>query len=60
MKIKKLHKKNIEESNMELLNLLRERLKLRLQEANGKLKQTHLIKKIRRNIAKLKTLLTKR
>ncbi|CAL4325760.1 50S ribosomal protein L29 [Buchnera aphidicola] len=50
-------KKNCQDLNIELLQLLREQFNLRMQSASGKLKQSHLLRKVRRNIAQVKTLL---
>lgn len=49
--------KNKKELNEELVNLFREQFSLRIQLASGQLQKTHLLKKIRRDIAKVKTLL---
>ncbi|WWP01568.1 MAG: 50S ribosomal protein L29 [Candidatus Dasytiphilus stammeri] len=57
MKYIELSKKNSQELNHELLNLQREKFNLRIQLRNRQLRQTHLIKKVRRNIARVKTLL---
>ncbi|MGI4816491.1 MAG: 50S ribosomal protein L29 [Janthinobacterium lividum] len=43
-----------------LLELLQEQLNMRLQLASGKLKKTHIIKKIRKEIARIKTILADR
>lgn len=55
-----LRKKNINDLSTELLNLLREQFNLRMQSVSGKLKQPHLLRKVRRNIAQVKTLLTEK
>ncbi|KES17360.1 50S ribosomal protein L29 [Gilliamella apicola] len=60
MKAKELREKSVEELNTELLNLLREQFNLRMQLAGGQLKQTHMLKQVRRNIARVKTLLTEK
>ncbi len=60
MKAKELREKSVAELNTELLNLLREQFNLRIQLASGQLQQTHLIKQVRRNIARVKTLLTEK
>lgn len=60
MKATKLRDKNSEELNIELLNLLRERFNLRMQAAAGQLIQNHLLKQVRRDIARVKTLLTEK
>ncbi|QCI22342.1 50S ribosomal protein L29 [Buchnera aphidicola] len=58
--IVKLRKKSTKDLNIELLQLFREQFNLRMQSVSGKLKQPHLLKKVRRNIAQVKTLLTEK
>ncbi|MEA9393320.1 50S ribosomal protein L29 [Acerihabitans sp. TG2] len=60
MKAKELREKSVEELNTELLNLLREQFNLRMQSASGQLQQTHLLLQVRRNVARVKTLLTEK
>ena len=60
MKAKELREKSVEELNTELLNLLREQFNLRMQLSGGQLKQTHMLKQVRRDIARVKTLLTEK
>ncbi|AFP84722.1 50S ribosomal protein L29 [secondary endosymbiont of Ctenarytaina eucalypti] len=60
MKVRNMSEKSIEELNTELLNLLREQFSLRMQIARRQLEQTHLLKQVRRNIARVKTLLTQK
>ena len=60
MKTNELRKKNILELNDELLSLLREQFNLRMQKGSGKLQQSHMFKRIRCNIARIKTLLTEK
>ncbi|WP_316541064.1 50S ribosomal protein L29 [Klebsiella michiganensis] len=60
MKAKELREKSVEELNAELLNLLREQFNLRMQTASGQLQQTHLLKQVRRDVARVKTLLTQK
>lgn len=60
MKAKELREKSVEELNTELLNLLREQFNLRMQSAGGQLQQSHLLKQVRRNVARVKTLLTEK
>lgn len=53
------YEKNAKELNIELINLFRERFNLNMQKiTNGKIKQSCLLKKVRRNIARIKTFLT--
>ena len=60
MKAQELREKSVEELNTELLNLLREQFNLRMQTASGQLQQTHLLKQVRRDVARVKTLLTQK
>ncbi|QJC31704.1 50S ribosomal protein L29 [Enterobacteriaceae endosymbiont of Donacia tomentosa] len=60
MKINKILVKNNMELEKELLNLAREQFNLKIQLKSGNLKQTHLLKFSRRNIAKIKTILSQR
>ena len=57
MKAKELREKSVEELNTELLNLLREQFNLRMQKGAGQLTQTHQVRKVRRDIARIKGLL---
>ncbi|AAN53324.1 50S ribosomal protein L29 [Shewanella xiamenensis] len=58
MKASELREKSVEELNAELLGLLREQFNLRMQHATGQLTQTHQLKLVRRNIARVKTIIT--
>ncbi|ABV85521.1 50S ribosomal protein L29 [Shewanella pealeana] len=58
MKASELTAKSVEELNAELLGLLREQFNLRMQHATGQLTQTHQLKIVRRNIARVKTIIT--
>ena len=60
MKAQDLREKSVEELNAELLNLLREQFNLRMQAATGQLQQTHTPKAVRRDIARVKTVLTEK
>ena len=60
MKAQDLREKSVEELNAELLNLLREQCNLRMQAATGQLQQTHTLKAVRRDIARVKTVLTEK
>jgi len=60
MKASELKEKSIEELNAELLSLLREQFNYRMQASTGQLAQTHLIKIVRRNIARVKTIITEK
>ena len=57
MKVEELRNKNIDELTKELLALLREQFNLRVQKGMGQSPKTHLFKKVRLNIARIKTIL---
>ncbi|QCI26919.1 50S ribosomal protein L29 [Buchnera aphidicola (Thelaxes californica)] len=50
---------NIAELKKNLSDYLREQFNLKMQLSSGKLKQTHLIKKVRKKIAFIHTMITK-
>jgi large subunit ribosomal protein L29 len=60
MKAIELREKSVEELNNELLAQLQEQFKLRMQASTGQLTQTHLIKQVRLNIARIKTVLAEK
>ncbi len=60
MKASELKAKSIEELNAELLALLREQFNYRMQASTGQLAQTHLLRIVRRNIARVKTIITEK
>lgn len=60
MNIKELREKSAEELNEELIELLREQFSYRMQLASGQLQQTHLLRQVRRNIARVKTIITEK
>ena len=60
MKAQDLRTKSVEELNNELVNLLGEQFKLRMQTATCQLQQTHQAKQVRRDIARVKTILTEK
>ena len=57
MSLQDLKSKSVEELRKELLELRQTQLKLRLQKASGQLEKTHQIRQVRRDIARIKTLL---
>ncbi|CUB03870.1 50S ribosomal protein L29 [Marinomonas aquimarina] len=57
MKAKELQEKSVAELQQTLIELLREQFTLRMQKATGQLAQTHLLSQVRRNIARVKTVL---
>jgi len=60
MKAQDLREKSVEKLNYELLELLREQFNLRMKVATGQLQQTHTLKAVRRDIARVKTVLTEK
>ena len=60
MKAQDLRQKSVEELKAELLDLLREQSNLRIQKSTGQLNQTHTIKQVRRDIARVKTVLNEK
>ena len=57
MNAAELKNKSVEELNTELHALLKEQFNLRMQKATGQLAQTHQVRSVRRNIARVKTVL---
>ncbi|ART82717.1 50S ribosomal protein L29 [Oceanisphaera profunda] len=60
MKAQDLREKSVEELNQELLALLHAQFKMRIQASTGQLEQTHNIKIVRRDIARVKTVLNQK
>jgi large subunit ribosomal protein L29 len=57
MNASELRKKNQAELKEELHDLLREQFNLRMQRASGQLNKGHLLRNVRRNIARVKTVM---
>lgn len=49
--------KSVDELNKEKLELLREQFNMRMQNGTGELAKPHLLKKVRRDIARINTVL---
>ena len=60
MNATELRKKDQAELKDELLDLLREQFNLRMQRASGQLNKGHLLRNVRRNIARVKTVLNEK
>ena len=60
MKASELKDKSVEDLNKELLELAREQFNLRMQKGTGQLAKSHLLKDVRRNIARVKTVLNQK
>ena len=60
MKASELREKSIEELDAELLKLCEDQFKLNMQQATGQLGQSHLLKQTRKDIARVKTVLSEK
>ncbi|PIE44431.1 MAG: 50S ribosomal protein L29 [Gammaproteobacteria bacterium] len=60
MKASELREKTVEELNKELIDLLKEQFNLRMRKATGQLSQNHLLGQTKRNIARVKTVLSEK
>lgn len=60
MKAAELKDKTVAELNEELLRLRKEQFGMRMQRASGQLGQPHLLQQARRDIARIKTVLTEK
>ncbi len=57
MKAQELRGKSADELKEQLLSLQREQFQLRMRKVTGQLGQSHLLKQLRRDIARVKTVL---
>ena len=57
MKAQELREKSADELQSELLRLRKEQFGLRMQYASGQLGQVHLLQEVRRDIARIKTVM---
>ena len=57
LKANELREKSVEQLNEQLLELLRDQFNLRMQKATGQLGQSHLLSQVKRDIARVKTVL---
>jgi large subunit ribosomal protein L29 len=60
MKASELREKSSEELQQQLLELLRDQFNLRMQKSTGQLNQSHLLNKVRKDIARVKTVLNQK
>lgn len=60
MKVKELQEKSIEQLNEVLVGLLKQQFGLRMQHATGQLGKTSEIRQVRRNIARVKTVISQK
>lgn len=59
-KIKELKAKSAEELRSHKIDLLKEQFNLRMQKGTGQLTQNHMFKNIRRDIARINTILSEK
>lgn len=60
MKATELREKSVGDLNVELLALTREQFNFRMQQGTGQLSQPHRMKAVRRDIARIKTVLNEK
>ena len=60
MKASELREKKVAELKEELLRLRREQFNLNMAKATGQLAQTHLLNQVRRDIARIKTVIAQK
>ena len=60
MKVNELRQKSIEELRKEKLILLKEQFNLRMQRATGHLSKPHIFRHVRRNIARINTIIAEK
>jgi large subunit ribosomal protein L29 len=60
MKAADLNKKTLQQLNTELTELRREQFNLRMQKATGQLAKSDQVAKVRKNIARVKTVLNQK
>ena len=60
MKAQELREKTLEELQEDLLSLYRDQFNYRMQNSSGQLGQIHLIGSIRKDIARVKTIITEK
>ncbi len=55
-----LRERDLADLNVELIGLLKEQFNLRMSKGAGQLGQTHLIQQVRRNIARVRTVIAEK
>ena len=60
MEISEIKEKTVSELEVELLRLRKEHFNLRMQRASEQLPQTHLLRKAKRDIARVKTIIVEK
>jgi large subunit ribosomal protein L29 len=60
MKASELREKTVEELQQEIETLAKDHFECRMQKSTGQLGQTHLLKQIKKDIARIKTVLNEK
>ncbi|WP_018625121.1 50S ribosomal protein L29 [Kangiella aquimarina] len=60
MKATELKDKSVEELNVTLHELLQDQFKLRMEKATGQMTETHKLRALRRDIARVKTIINQK
>ena len=60
MKVAELKQKDVAQLEVELGELQKEQFNLRMQQGSGQLARPHLMKQVRRNIARVKTVMSEK
>ncbi|MGP4843636.1 50S ribosomal protein L29 [Marinobacter sp. 1Y8] len=60
MKATELREKSVDELKQELIGLLKEQFNLRMRKATGQLNQSHLLPRVKRDVARVKTVLNEK
>ncbi len=60
MKASELRDKSVEELQQEVENLVKEQFNYRMQQSTGQLGQSHLLKQVKKGIARVKTVLNEK
>lgn len=60
MKATELKDKSVEELNVTLNELLQDQFKLRMEKATGQVTETHKLREIRRDVARVKTIINQK
>jgi large subunit ribosomal protein L29 len=60
MNVSEMKEKSVDELNDALIELKKEQFTLRMQLGSGQLSETHRLKEVRRDVARVKTILTEK
>ncbi len=60
MKASELREKSVEELQQEVENLVKEQFNYRMQQSTGQMGQSHLFKQVKKDIARVKTVLNEK